>query len=219
MEIHPIAHIHNKYTDLFGIPRQSGLTEKDMSRVVFEKEYSDPNAFREIEGYSHLWLIWQFDRSDKKEWTPTVRPPKLGGNKRVGVFASRSPYRPNSLGLSSVKLISVEYTDSGAVLCVSGADLADGTPIFDVKPYIPYSDSHPDANPGFSVGPDKTDYSVMFSENVKADAQTKAELSEILKLDPRPGYRNDGCVYKMSYGDKTVSFSISENVINVLSIC
>ena len=219
MEIRPIAHIHNKYTDLFGIPRQSCLTESDVSAIVFEKDYSDPNAFREIEGYSHLWLIWEFSKSDKKEWTPTVRPPKLGGNRRVGVFASRSPYRPNSLGLSAVKLIKADFSDSKAVLYVSGADLADGTPIYDVKPYILYSDSHPDARPGFSVGPDKTAFKVIFSDEVKVDEKTKTELSEILRLDPRPGYKNDDDECKMSYGDMTVSFRYDGNVIFVLNIC
>ena len=219
MEIHPIAHIHNKYTDLFGIPRQSCLTESDVSAIVFETEYSDPNAFREIESFSHLWLIWEFSKSDKKEWTPTVRPPKLGGNRRVGVFASRSPYRPNSLGLSAVKLIKADFSDSKAVLYISGADLADGTPIYDVKPYIPYSDSHPDARPGFSVGPDKTAFKVIFSDEVKVDEKTKTELSEILRLDPRPGYKNDDDECKMSYGDMTVSFRDDGNVIFVLNIC
>lgn len=219
MEIHPIAHIENNYTDLFGIPRQSGLTDSIVSRVVFEKEYSDHNAFREIESFTHLWLIWEFSKSDKKEWTPTVRPPKLGGNRRVGVFASRSPYRPNKLGLSSVKLIKVEFNDQCAILYVSGADLADGTPIYDIKPYIPYSDSHPDASPGFSVGPDKTVFSVEFSDEVILDEKTKTEISEILRLDPRPGYKDDKGIYKMSYCDKTVSFKCDGNVITVLNIC
>ena len=219
MEIHPIAHIENNYKELFGIPRQSGITEAVESRVVFEKEYSDKNAFREIETFSHLWLIWAFDKADKKEWTPTVRPPKLGGNRRVGVFASRSPYRPNKLGLSCVKLGHIEYTESGVVMYIFGADLADGTPVFDVKPYIPYSDSHPDALPGYSVRPESKKYSVVFSPDIAIDKKTSDEITEILSLDPRPGYRDDEKIYKMAYGDKTISFSCRENVIIVLKYC
>lgn len=144
-----IARIHNDFKDKFGIPRQSGLTELT-SRIVFEPEYRNPDALRGIEGYSHLWLIWQFSEAVRENWSPTVRPPRLGGNRRVGVFATRSPYRPNPIGLSSVRLLAVERTSDGLTLLVSGADLLDGTPIYDVKPYVAYSDSHPDAVSGFA---------------------------------------------------------------------
>ena len=146
-----IAKIHNDFKEKFGIPRQSGLSGELTSRIVFEPEYRNPDALRGIDGYSHLWLIWQFSEAIRDDWSPTVRPPRLGGNKRVGVFATRSPYRPNPIGLSSVRLEKIEVTESeGTVLIVSGADLLDGTPIYDVKPYIAYSDCHTDAVSGFA---------------------------------------------------------------------
>ena len=148
--IRPIAHIKSDFSSKFGIPRQSGLIDELESKIIFEKEYSVPEAFRGLEGYSHIWILWQFSECADKEWNPTVRPPRLGGNKRMGVFASRSPFRPNSIGLSCVKLVSIDETDEGITLTVSGADLLDGTPIFDIKPYLPYADSIPDAVGGFT---------------------------------------------------------------------
>ena len=151
VNIQPIAHMRSDFATKFGIPRQSGLVEELKSTIVFEPEFRDPEALRGIEGFSHLWIIWQFSEAVRQGWSPTVRPPRLGGNTRMGVFATRSPFRPNNLGLSCVKLLGVEQTkDHGTVLHVGGADLMDGTPIFDIKPYIPYSDAHPDAAGGFT---------------------------------------------------------------------
>ncbi len=220
MEILPIAHIENGFEELFGIPRQSGIAESVVSRIVFEKEYSDINAFRELDSFSHIWLIWEFNLADKKEWSPTVRPPKLGGNKRVGVFASRSPYRPNKLGLSSVKILKTAMEENNFVIYVTGADLADKTPIFDIKPYVVYSDCHPDAMTGFSLDPKNAEYSVVFSSDAKADEELKKELTELLQLDPRPGYKGeDNNEYKMKYKGHDISFSVNGKVINVLTIC
>ena len=152
-EIKVIAKIRNDFTEKFGIPRQSGLANSVVSRIVFEPEYRNDDALRGIEDFSYLWLIWEFSKAVREDWSPTVRPPRLGGNTRLGVFAPRSPFRPNPLGLSSVRLLGTERTDEGTVLLVAGADLMDGTPIFDIKPYIPYCDSHPEASGGFAAPP------------------------------------------------------------------
>ncbi|HIS59535.1 MAG TPA: tRNA (N6-threonylcarbamoyladenosine(37)-N6)-methyltransferase TrmO, partial [Candidatus Faecousia faecipullorum] len=151
--IEPVARMRSDFATKFGIPRQSGLVADLRSTIVFEPKYRNPEALRGIEGYDYLWLIWQFSEAVREDWSPTVRPPRLGGNARMGVFATRSPFRPNSLGLSCVRLLEVEHTQEfGTVLHVGGADLMDGTPIFDVKPYVPYADSHPDAKGGFTDG-------------------------------------------------------------------
>lgn len=216
----PIATIHNDYTSKFGIPRQSGLAEVE-SVIVFEPEYRNPDALRGIELFSHLWLIWQFD-NDMPEWHATVRPPRLGGNVRVGVFASRSPYRPNPIGLSSVKLLGVENTQShGLVLRVSGADMADGTKIYDVKPYVPYSDVHADATCGYSFDADAhvldvecDDYTLMAIPPEKRDA-----LLKILSYDPRPSYQADeNRVYGMSFAGFNVRFQVRGAHLKVISI-
>ncbi len=166
-EINVIAHIHTDFTSKFGIPRQSGLVDELEATIIFEPEFRNPDALRGIEEYSHLWLIWQFSECTDKEWTPTVRPPRLGGNKRMGVFATRSPFRPNPVGLSSVRLIGVEKTaEYGCILRVAGADMLDGTPIYDIKPYLPYVDSHPDASNGFALDEKEGKLCVEFPQNL-----------------------------------------------------
>ena len=216
--IEPVAYIKNGYNEKFGVPRQSGLAGSVKSEIIFKFGYNDENMLRGIEQYSHLWLVWGFsDNGDK--WSPTVRPPKLGGNKRVGVFATRSPFRPNGLGLSCVKLEAVEATEKGTRLVVSGADLKTDTPIYDIKPYLPYVDSIPQANGGFSEE-HKDDYvCVEFQENVSVKDDFKAEIEEILSLDPRPQYQNDEeRVYGISYRNMQIKFVYIDGKIIVTHI-
>ena len=215
-----IARIHNDFKDKFGIPRQSGLTELT-SRIIFEPEYRNPDALRGIEGYSHLWLIWQFSEAVRENWSPTVRPPRLGGNRRVGVFATRSPYRPNPIGLSSVRLLAVERTSDGLTLLVSGADLLDGTPIYDVKPYVAYSDSHPDAVSGFAD--QVKDYALKVE--ICKELLTKIEVSKqkslitILENDPRPSYQNDPeREYGMLFASYEIFFKVAGDTLTVTRI-
>ena len=217
-----IAHIRNDFTAKFGIPRQSGLVDAITSKIVFEPEYRNPDAFRGIEGYSHLWLIWQFSEAVRDEWSPTVRPPKLGGNKRMGVFATRSPFRPNPIGLSSVKLVGIDlHTPEGPVLYVTGADILDGTPIYDVKPYLAYTDSHPDAQGGFAKGPGEGSLAVEITDELKA--QIPPHLYDgviaLLREDPRPGYQHDPeRTYMMAFGSIEVHFTVNENILTVKKI-
>ena len=220
--IKQIAHIENDFTSKFGIPRQSGLVNGMISQIVFEPEYRNNEALRGIEGYSHLWLIWQFSLAARQDWSPTVRPPRLGGNKRMGVFATRSPFRPNNLGLSSVKLVGSKSTkDKGTVLLVTGADLMNGTPIFDIKPYVAYSDSHPDAVSGFA------DDFVGYSLRVeicgklleKIDEKDREPLLEVLKNDPRPSYQHDAeRIYTMDFGRYSVSFRVDGETLTVTHV-
>lgn len=214
-----IARIRTSFPEKFSIPRQSGLVET-AGTIVFEPEYRSEDAIRGIEQYSHLWLIWDFSENHRDSWSPTVRPPKLGGNKRVGIFATRSPFRPNPIGLSSVKLLGVEKTDEGTVLKVSGADLMDNTPIYDIKPYLPYTDSHPHAKGGF--GEEKLEAAeVIFDEEVRKNVpeDVLSEICEILSLDPRPGYHRDGeRVYKMTYAGFGVSFTGENGKIKICEI-
>ena len=192
MELTPIAHIRSDFSEKFGIPRQSGLVEELTAAVVFEPEYRDPSAFRGLEGFSHLWLIWEFSRS--RGWSPTVRPPRLGGNKRLGVFATRSPFRPNPLGLSCVRLVEVRQDRAlGPVLVVAGADLMDGTPIYDVKPYLPYADCKPDAVGGFAAQPKGADLTVECPPAMldRVPEDKRAALLAVLAQDPRPQYQDD----------------------------
>ena len=215
-----IARMESDFPDKFGIPRQSGLTSLT-SRIVFEPEFRDPNALRGIEGWSHLWILWIFSEAVRPGWSPTVRPPRLGGNERVGVFATRSPFRPNNIGLSSVKLERVEHTENeGDVLIVSGADLMDGTPIIDIKPYVPYADAHPEALGGFAPSPKET-------IEVKSPPELLQKLPEgqreallgVLAQDPRPQYQNDPVrVYGMSFGGWDVKFRVKDGVLTVLSL-
>jgi len=217
-----IARIHSPFTEKFGIPRQSGLVKGTYSRIIFEPEYRVPEAFRGIEGYSHLWLIWQFSEAQREEWSPTVRPPRLGGNKRMGVFATRSPYRPNPIGLSSVRLIEVQDTkEFGKVLIVEGADLLDGTPIYDVKPYLAFTDSHPDATGGFADGVSGYSAEVDFPEEllVQVKACDREPLLCVLKQDPRPSYKGDSeREYGMKYGAYEVFFKAENGVLRVTNI-
>ena len=215
-----IARIHNDFKDKFGIPRQSGLTELT-SRIVFEPEYRNPDALRGIEGYSHLWLIWQFSEAVRENWSPTVRPPRLGGNRRVGVFATRSPYRPNPIGLSSVRLLAVERTNDGLTLLVSGAVLLDGTPIYDVKPYVAYSDSHPDAVSGFADEVKNYALKVEICKELltKIEVSKQKPLITILENDPRPSYQNDPeREYGMLFASYEIFFKVAGDTLTVTRI-
>ena len=218
----PIARMHSDFPAKFGIPRQSGLVEALESRIVFEPAFRNPDALRGIEGYSHLWLIWQFSQAVRADWSPTVRPPRLGGNTRMGVFATRSPFRPNSLGLSCVRLLGLEETDRfGTVLRVGGADLMDGTPIFDIKPYIPYSDSHPDALGGFTDGAGDFLLAVDFPAPLLAlvPESKRQALVGVLSHDPRPSYQSDpDRVYGLTFAGLDVRFTVKENRLTVQAV-
>lgn len=222
MEMHPIAHMRSDFPTKFGIPRQSGLVEELRSMIVFEPEYRSEDALRGIEDFSHLWLIWQFSQAVREGWSPTVRPPRLGGNTRMGVFATRSPFRPNSLGLSCVRLLEVKHTQQyGTVLIVGGADLLDGTPIFDIKPYIPYSDSRPEAAGGFTdrVGDFLLD--VKFPQELleKLPADKQAAAVGVLSHDPRPSYqRKPGRVYGLNFAGFDIRFTVEDAVLTVQSV-
>lgn len=217
-----IAKIHNDFKEKFGIPRQSGLSGELTSRIVFEPEYRNPDALRGIDGYSHLWLIWQFSEAIREDWSPTVRPPRLGGNKRVGVFATRSPYRPNPIGLSSVRLEKIEVTESEeTVLIVSGADLLDGTPIFDVKPYIAYSDCHTDAVSGFADPVKEYALKVDFCKELlsKVHISKQNSLIKILEQDPRPSYQNNPeREYGMRFADYEIFFKVDGDTLTVTRV-
>lgn len=217
-----IARIHNDFKEKFGIPRQSGLSGELLSRIVFEPEYRSPEALRGIDGFSHLWLIWEFSDSKRDDWSPTVRPPRLGGNKRVGVFATRSPFRPNPIGLSSVKLEAIEQTASeGTVLVVSGADLLDGTPIYDIKPYITYSDSHPDAISGFAEEVRDYHLNVVFCKELlsKVHISKQNALIKVLEQDPRPSYQNDpDREYGMRFSDYEIFFKVTDGTLTVTRV-
>ncbi len=217
-----IAHIHSDFREKFGIPRQSGLVEELEAVIVFEPEYRNLDALRGLDQFSHIWLIWQFSECVRKEWSPTVRPPRLGGNERVGVFATRSPFRPNGIGLSSVRLCRIEKTrELGPVIHVAGADLMDGTPIFDIKPYLPYVDSHPEACGGFA---EKTkgyhipiDFPKELLEQVPKDK--RKALCGVLAGDPRPAYQQDpDRVYGMSFAGYEIRFQVSEGILTVLDV-
>ncbi|MBE6803918.1 MAG: tRNA (N6-threonylcarbamoyladenosine(37)-N6)-methyltransferase TrmO [Ruminococcaceae bacterium] len=220
--IEPIGYIENDYKEKFGIPRQSGLTENVISKITFTEDYQDPDFFREIEKFTHLWLIWYFSEIDKKEIKATVRPPKLGGNKRVGVFASRSPFRPNRIGISCVKLVQTEFNyKEGKSIFVSGADLMNGTPIIDIKPYLPYTDSKPDASNGFALDDINGLLDVKYSDEIlsKIPFDLVDGLLETLKHDPRPSYQNDSeRVYGMSFGDLQVKFKVDGNELTIIEI-
>lgn len=217
-----IARVKTGYHSKFGIPRQSGLAPLTKGTVIFEPEYRNPDALRGLEDFSHLWLLWKFSESVSEDWSPTVRPPKLGGNTRVGVFATRSPFRPNPIGLSSVKIEGIEHgTPNGTVIHISGADLMDNTPIYDIKPYIAYSDSHPEAKCGFSDAVKNQRLQVDFGETDTSvlDYELKKELEEILSHDPRPGYQQDyDRIYRFEYFSLAVAFKANGEKITVVSI-
>lgn len=219
MNVKPIAHIENDFPTKFGLPRQSGLSEHLISRIVMEEDYRTAEAFRGIEEFEYLWLIWVFERMGKREWSPTVRPPKLGGNKRMGVFATRSPNRPNPIGLTRVKLLSVDQSARGPVLTVAGADLMSGTAILDIKPYLPYADSVPEARTG-AYGPDRqTLLTVEIPPQIAAlftDEQLRT-LSETLSYDPRPGYQSDpDRTYGFAYAGYDVRFRVKDGAASVI---
>lgn len=216
-----IARIHTDFKEKFGIPRQSGIADELEAKIVFEPEYRVSEALRGIEGYSHLWLIWQFSEAVRETWSPTVRPPRLGGNKRMGVFATRSPYRPNPIGLSSVRLDRVERTSDGDVLIVRGADLLDGTPIYDIKPYLAYTDSHPDAIGGFADPVKEYALNVVFCKELlsKIHISKQNALLKILEHDPRPSYQDDPeREYGMLFSDFEVFFKVSNNTLTVTRV-
>ena len=220
--IQVIARMKSDFPTKFGIPRQSGLVDELRSTIVFEPEFRNPDALRGIEDFSHLWIIWQFSEAVRTEWSPTVRPPRLGGNTRLGVFATRSPFRPNSLGLSSVKLLGVEKTEEyGTVLHVGGADLMDGTPIFDVKPYIPYGDCHPDATGGFTDTAGDFLLQVTFpKELLELLPQNKQEAAiGVLSHDPRPSYqRKPGRVYGLTFAGFDIRFTVEDDILTVVEV-
>lgn len=217
-----IAVMHSDFPTKFGIPRQSGLAEALQSTIVFEPAYRNPEALRGIEGFSHLWILWQFSQAVRQGWSPTVRPPRLGGNTRMGVFATRSPFRPNAIGLSCVRLLSVEHTqDMGTVLHIGGADLMDGTPILDIKPYIPYCDAHPEAMGGFTQDAGDFILEVDFPENLKQrlPAEKQEAICQVLSHDPRPSYQKDSDrVYGLSFAGHDIRFTVKDKVLTVVDV-
>lgn len=217
-----IAVMHSDFPTKFGIPRQSGLAEALKSTIVFEPAYRNPEALRGIEGFSHLWILWQFSQAVRQDWSPTVRPPRLGGNTRMGVFATRSPFRPNAIGLSCVRLLSVEHTqDMGTVLHIGGADLMDGTPILDIKPYIPYCDAHPEAMGGFTQDAGDFILEVDFPENLKQrlPAEKQEAICQVLSHDPRPSYQKDSDrVYGLSFAGHDIRFTVKDKVLTVVDV-
>ena len=217
-----IARIHTAFPDKFGVPRQSGLVPELQGKIVFEPEFRNPDAVRCIEDYSHLWLIWQFSKAVREDWSPTVRPPRLGGNTRIGVFASRSPFRPNALGLSSVKLEKVEMDPQlGPVLYVSGVDMMDGTPIFDIKPYLLYADSHPDATGGLKGIRKGDPLQVIWCEDTlqQVPEEQQEALRAVLQEDPRPRYQEDPQrVYGMTFAGQNIKFRVEERTLYVLGV-
>ena len=217
-----IARIHTDFPTKFGVPRQSGLIDSLESLIIFEPEYRDPLSLRGLEEFSHLWLIWQFSKAVRDTWSPTVRPPKLGGNHRVGVFATRSPFRPNAIGLSSVRLLEIEkHPQHGHVLRVAGADLMDGTPILDIKPYLAYTDSHPQATGGFTDRLELQPLQVFLPPELgeKLPEDKRAALIEVLAADPRPSYQHDPeRVYGFFFGDWEILFSVDGDCLSVQEI-
>ena len=220
--MHIIARMNSDFATKFGIPRQSGLVEELRSTIIFEPEYRNADALRGIEEFSHLWIIWQFSEAVREDWSPTVRPPRLGGNTRMGVFATRSPFRPNAIGLSCVRLLGVEYTkDHGAMLHVAGADLMDGTPILDIKPYIPYADAHPDAAGGFTENADDYLLDVQFPEHLLSILPEEKQQAAIgvLSHDPRPSYqRKADRVYGLTFAGFDIRFTVENNTLTVQSV-
>lgn len=217
-----IAHIENDFSTKFGIPRQSGLVNSLRSRIVFAPEYRNPDAFRGLEDFSHVWLIWEFSQAVRQKWSPTVRPPRLGGNTRMGVFATRSPFRPNPVGLSAVQLEEVVLHGADApYLVVSGADLMNGTPIYDIKPYLPHIDSYPDARGGFAVPAAEHRLKVVFPEQwlEKVPEQLRDGLTEVLAQDPRPSYQHDPeRIYGFGFARLEVKFTVDGDVLTVCGV-
>ena len=219
--IRPIARLHTDFTGKFGVPRQAGIVETLEGLLVFEPDFRNADALRGIEGFSHLWLLWRFSESAREDWSPTVRPPRLGGNTRVGVFATRSPFRPNALGLSCVRLLAVgNDPDLGPVLRVGGADLMDGTPILDIKPYLPYTDCRPEASGGFAPDPGDT-LRVIYAEGTleKIPEGKRAALTGVLANDPRPRYQSDPeRIYGMGFAGMNVKFRVENDRLTVVEV-
>ena len=222
VNIQVIARMHSDFATKFGIPRQSGLVEELRSTIVFEPEFRNPDALRGIEDFSHLWIIWQFSEAVRQGWSPTVRPPRLGGNTRMGVFATRSPFRPNNLGLSCVKLLGVEHTaEFGTVLHVGGADLMDGTPIFDIKPYIPYADCQPEASGGFTDTAGDFLLQVEFPPELlnKLPADKRNAAIQVLSHDPRPSYqRKPERIYGLTFAGYDLRFQVKDDILTVVEV-
>lgn len=217
-----IGHIETDFKEKFGIPRQSGLVKESKGKILFEKEYNVPEAFRGLEDFSHIWVLWQFSEAIREDWSPTVRPPLLGGNKRMGVFATRSPFRPNSVGLSALRLDRVEINSTeGVVLYVSGADLLNGTPIYDIKPYLPYADSIPDAVGGFTENLTERRLEVDFPADLldKVNEDKRNTLISVLAADPRPSYQNDPeREYGMRFAEYEVKFRVEGKLLKVIAV-
>jgi tRNA-Thr(GGU) m(6)t(6)A37 methyltransferase TsaA len=222
LTLKPIARIRNDYTEKFGVPRQSGLVEEVTSLIVFEPEYRVESALRGLESFTHLWLLWGFSKAVRDDWSPTVRPPRLGGNKRMGVFATRSPFRPNNIGLSSVELVDIRKTQNmGTVIEVRGADMMDGTPIYDIKPYLPYTDCHPEATGGYTDTLGTLELQVNFPPELlnKVPDDKQDPLIAVLRHDPRPTYQSDPeRIYGMTFGTLNVKFKVSDGVLTVVDI-
>lgn len=220
--MHVIARVHSDFATKFGVPRQSGLVDALEATVVFEPEYRNPDALRGLEEFSHLWLVWVFDQAARETWSPTVRPPRLGGNRRMGVFATRSPFRPNPIALSAVKLAGVRQTaEYGPVLHIRGADLMDGTPVLDIKPYIPYADCHPEALGGFAAVPAGETLEVVIPADIlpRIPAERLEALRGVLAQDPRPHYQNDpDRVYGFGFAGMEVKFSVDGNRLTVVDV-
>ena len=221
--VKPIARIYTDFSDKFGIPRQAGVVQELEGRIVFEPEYRNEDALRGIEDFSHLWLIWQFSEAVREDWSPTVRPPRLGGNVRMGVFATRSPFRPNALGLSCVRLLAVEKSSGeGTVLKVAGADILSGTPIYDIKPYIKYADSRPEAVCGYVDQLEERSLKVVFPSELSeriSDTSVIPALIETLRLDPRPSYHDDPSrIYGLSFAGYNVKFHVTDKVMTVIDV-
>ena len=218
----PVARIRSDFPEKFGIPRQSGIVESLEAKIVFEPEFRVTDAVRGLEDFSHIWLIWEFSEAVRDSWSPTVRPPRLGGNVRMGVFATRSPFRPNPIGLSCVKLLKIEHDEAlGPVLTVAGADLMNGTPIYDIKPYIPYADCHPEAKGGFTTTVDMKPLTVDFPADLleTVPAEKRSALIGVLEQDPRPRYQKDPeRVYGLSFAGMEIKFSVSDRTLTVVEL-
>ncbi len=221
-EMKVVARIRSAFSTKFGIPRQSGLVPELRSTIVFEPEYRDPEALRGLEDFSRLWLIWQFSEAKRDSWSPTVRPPRLGGNARMGVFATRSPFRPNPIGLSCVEIVGITlHSPDGPVIEVAGADLMDGTPIYDIKPYIPYADAYPEALGGFAAAGWERQLELDFPDALleKVPEGSREALMGVLRNDPRPSYHSDPeRVYGMDFDGLNVKFSVKEKILTVISV-
>jgi len=220
-DLRVIAHIYTDFPEKFGIPRQSGIVPELRGKIVFEPEYRKPEAVHGLEGFDYIWLLWGFEGTERTGWSPSVRPPRLGGNRRMGVFATRSPFRPNPIGLSSVKLEDIELGDHGPVLRVSGIDMRDGTPIYDIKPYVPFTDSHPQARGGFSDEVDDGLLEVEFPEHLlmRIAPEKQKALIDVLRQDPRPRYQNDpDRVYGLSFGGYNVQFTVDGRRLQVTDV-